>query len=194
MSRLNSVIHSETEWETHSVSLMAFEAFLQSHSRQMYRIAYSRLHDMHDAEEAVQDAALIIYRKWDRILAHPNSTALAFRIVSDAVIDRYRKRTRQGRTGLLPPDHNYFDGPAPDSSTDTHELLELVWSATDRLPSRQAEVIRLSLAGLANHEIAKALDIAPPTVSIHLRRGTEALRGLLKSHVRTASDPPHHAE
>ncbi|WP_405689408.1 hypothetical protein [Streptomyces sp. NBC_00057] len=52
-----------------------------------FRIALNRLHDPRDADEALSDAAMVMYKKWERILAHPNPIALAHRILDNKLTD-----------------------------------------------------------------------------------------------------------
>ncbi|MGW1768592.1 RNA polymerase sigma factor [Streptomyces sp. NPDC002073] len=70
------LIEPEPEPEP-AVFPLDFEVFLRQHKDAFFRTALGRLRDPRDADEALQDAAMTIYRKWERILAHPKPIALA---------------------------------------------------------------------------------------------------------------------
>jgi len=50
-----------------------------------------------DTEDAFQEALLTIWKRWDRIRAHPNPHALIVHICINAAYDGLRRKTRQGK-------------------------------------------------------------------------------------------------
>ncbi|WP_327310092.1 sigma-70 family RNA polymerase sigma factor (plasmid) [Streptomyces sp. NBC_01298] len=73
-----------------------FDVFLRNYKDSFFRIANGRLRDPRDADEALQDAAMIMYRKWERILAHPKPIKLAHKILDNSITDFYRRNARRG--------------------------------------------------------------------------------------------------
>ncbi|MFC8717066.1 RNA polymerase sigma factor [Kitasatospora sp. NPDC057198] len=74
------------------------EVFIRTNFRTWLRVAMTILRSREDAEDAVQNAQLTMYRRWDRILnlATPDEMrALAISMVKDSAIDAARARTRE---------------------------------------------------------------------------------------------------
>ncbi|MFI2189072.1 RNA polymerase sigma factor [Streptomyces sioyaensis] len=154
----------------------AFDGFFRANRGYMLRLATYRLGCSHDAQEVVQDAFLIAFRNWERLLSAQNPTALLYRILQDCVIDQHRRRVRLARREQL----TEVDPEVEDLKAVAFEELFSIREAIDRLPPRQREVITLKyLIGLDNHEIAAVLDLSAPTVSLHVKRARQRLRALL---------------
>ena len=60
------------------------------------------------------------------------------------------------------------------------EAFAIVRSAVDSLPNRQKEIVKLSMQGIKNHEIAEELDISPNTVHTTKKNAYRNLREILK--------------
>ncbi|MFI1301888.1 RNA polymerase sigma factor [Streptomyces sioyaensis] len=176
MRRLAPEIHGEAEGGEPLALPPGFEEFFRAHRTSMLGLAISRLGDSHDAEEATQDAFLIAYRKWDRLMSAHNPIALLYRILQDCLTDRHRRRARLARREQLTAD---LPEPEDPQSFGVETPLAIA-EAIDQLPPRQREVITLKyLVGLDNHEIAVTLGISHPTVSLHAKRARQRLRDSL---------------
>lgn len=63
----------------------------------MIRSIWRIVRDSQDAEDAMQDALVIILKRWDRISRHPNPQSLVLKICVDAAYDLTRRRIRRGQ-------------------------------------------------------------------------------------------------
>ena len=63
----------------------------------MMRAVWRITRDPADAEDAFQDALLTLWKRWDRIQAHPNPHALVLHICINAAHDVLRRRAREGK-------------------------------------------------------------------------------------------------
>ncbi|MGK5558844.1 RNA polymerase sigma factor [Actinomadura kijaniata] len=125
-----------------------------------------------EAEDAVQQAFLELYRHFDRVVspqAWVRTVALRawFRTCSQVDrnaqwIEAVRERWDQAVN-------------SPEEST----LGEMwVHQVVRTLPSRQREVVIARSAGLSTNETAKALNMSPATVRVHLHHARQVLANL----------------
>jgi RNA polymerase sigma-70 factor, ECF subfamily len=131
------------------------------------------------AEDSLQDALAVIWKKRLQIRLHPNPSALILKICLSAAYDSLRRLERTRRqTGLsqledvpASPDHN------ADRDLEARELEEQVQQAIRRLPRKRALAVMMRLIHEESFEaIAHALDCSEVTVRIHISKGRAQLR------------------
>ncbi|MCK4932693.1 MAG: RNA polymerase sigma factor [Candidatus Aminicenantes bacterium] len=141
------------------------------------------------AEDTLQDALAIIWRKRNRIHRHPNPQALILKICLNCAYDSLRKRARQRRQKDLSNLASY------ESQSRTNASLELekkqavaeVLNAISRLPRSQALAVLMRIVQNQPYEaIAQTMGCSETTVRIHVSRGRKRLRQWL-SHLQTSS-------
>jgi RNA polymerase sigma factor (sigma-70 family) len=134
-----------------------------------------------EAEDVVQDAFLVVWRKGREVIDHPNPTAYLYTIARRVAQDRRRaddSRARnearwQGRRGAS------TSSPPPEL-----ERVVDVDRALLMLPLRQREVVYLHrCADMKLADVADVLSLKAGTVKSHLRRAETRLRRVLR-------DPP----
>ncbi|MFC5855897.1 hypothetical protein ACFPZI_30220 [Streptomyces chlorus] len=103
------------------------------------------MRDPHDADEALMDAAVVMYRKWPRILAHANPIALAHRILDNAITDFYRRRARTAGREVSHAELSYADMPTADDLMllRGHDRLDRALADLDQRAPLQANCVRL---------------------------------------------------
>ena len=143
-----------------------------------YRTACLVLRDPHEAQDAVQEAFLRVWRFRDAVPGPDARKAWLYRVVVNACISRVRsERSRSGRddgddalAGL--PD----EAPPPELAVERTQLSGDVVAALADLP----EHLRIPLvlrfwAGLSEKEIAHAIDRRPGTVKSRLHEARQRL-------------------
>jgi RNA polymerase sigma factor (sigma-70 family) len=131
------------------------------------------------AEDTLQDALAVIWKKRHQVRRHPNPPALILKICLNAAYDSLRRLERmQRRTDGSPLE----DVPAPRDhdaarELEARELEQQVQQAIRRLPRKRALAVMMRLI----HEepfdaIANALDCSEVTVRIHVSKGRAQLR------------------
>jgi RNA polymerase sigma-70 factor, ECF subfamily len=131
------------------------------------------------AEDCLQEALAVIWKKRLLISRHPNPPALILKICLDAAYDSLRRVATMRRQMDL---SKLNDEPAPaDHSADRHleerELQEQVQQAIRRLPRKRALAVMMRLIHEESFEaIAQALDCSEVTVRIHISKGRAQLR------------------
>ncbi len=133
-----------------------------------------------DAEDALQNALVTLWRQRTQVESHPTPHALILRICADAAIDHFRRRRLNHvdvsllEEGLPAPDLSPLDGLIKD------ETLDLVMDAIAGLSPKQSVAIVMKYILAESHAtIAEALGCSTETVREHLARGRERLAPLL---------------
>lgn len=131
------------------------------------------------AEDSLQDALTIIWKKRFQIRLHPNPQALILKICLNAAYDSLRKLDRMRRQTDLEQLNN---APAPPEYDAAHhleekEITKKVQQAVRRLPRKCALAVMMRLIQEESFEaIAQALDCSEVTARIHISRGRAQLR------------------
>jgi RNA polymerase sigma-70 factor (sigma-E family) len=145
--------------------------------RSLVRLAVLLVHDVHTAEEVVQDAFVAMQTGWRRL----RDTEKALSYLRQAVVNKSRSVLRH-RTVI---DKN-APKPAPDEPSAEQGAIALlersaVIAALRGLPDRQREAIVLRYyADLSEAQIAAAMGISRGAVKSHTARGMSSLRTSLE--------------
>lgn len=159
-----------------------YDRLIQPIEDDMVRAVWGVTLNPDDAEEALQEALTIIWRKWGRVRRHPNPHALVLRICIDAACDVVRKKVRRRRReedaeGLRPSPR-----PTPADEATANEQESLIMRAIGQLSRNQATAVILRLVqGESYSAIAEALGCRKSTARKHVERGRERLRTILSS-------------
>lgn len=163
-----------------------FAELVAAHQRRATRIAYQYLRDVHDVDEAVQDAFV-------KVFAHITSyrEELPFgvwftRILVNGCLDLRKARARRLRWVLPSPgDGTPLEPVAPQPSPEERLLASergrRIAEAVEQLPERQRIVFTLcQVAEQSTSEVSRALGLREATVRVHLFRAVRKLRVLLE--------------
>jgi RNA polymerase sigma-70 factor (ECF subfamily) len=169
----------------------AFAARFQDSSRALWCIAAGVLGDRHEAEDVVQEAALVALQKLHQFDAGTSFIAWMGRIVHFLALNRARRRTRSGtfQTDPLALDAVRRAGPsAAPAPVDPRgqpvpaqsDFDDLVMHALARLePMARACLLLRTIHHIPYREIAPALGIPEGTAMSHVHRARRAMRELL---------------
>ena len=142
--------------------------------RSIWRIVRQR----EAAEDALQDALAVIWKKRDVVARHPNPQALILKISVAAAYDavrRNRRRLRHEIAGLPGEPADEAAAPAGRAGEDRC-LRAAILEAIGGLPKRQATAVLLHLVEEQPYEeIARAMDCSETTVRVHVLRARAAL-------------------
>ena len=147
------------------------EVWLKQDYGTAYRTACLVLRDPIEAQDAVQEAFLRVWRFRDAIPAGDARKAWLYRVVVNACISRIRsEKTRTGKDdGDLGLETLPDSAPTPHDAAERSQLADDVLAALAELP----EALRVPLVlrffvGLSEKEIAVAIDRRPGTVKSRL--------------------------
>ncbi len=151
-----------------------FALLVGRHTRLMFRVAFSLLRNAQDAEDAVQEAFLKLYRgeAWRRM---DNEKAFLARTVWRVALDRLPK----GREQPLDETAGEFVSgeDSPETSAVRSAQAARLRSMIDALPEELRQVLLLSaIEELNSREIAELIGIPEGTVRTRMMRAREELK------------------
>ncbi len=161
----------------------AFEALFRSLHPDLARYAHSL--SALEADDAVQDAFLTLWRRRADLDPDRSARALLYTAVRNRLFNRQRDDAR--RRDLLETMDAPDSPPQPDDHMDASLLGALVRDRLATLPNRQREAFGLSrFDGLSHAEIADVMGCSTKTVENHVGRALSALRDHLRLHAPDA--------
>lgn len=169
----------------------ALGALYDRFHRQCFAFALRMLGSEPDAEEAVQETFVRVWRNADQYDRSKASVAgWVLSISRNLCIDELRRRRRRAPTG--PSLDLAYDRPAANRTDEEAErtiMGEQVRSALQALPGEQRSAIELVYYhGLTSHEVGTVLGVPAPTVRSRLRLGILKLGGMLQAQGVIAGD------
>jgi len=162
----------------------AFGFLVDKYKACVYALAYTRLRNFHDAEDATQDVFLTAYRKLNTLKRYDNFRAWLYSITSNHCKMLLRSQANR-------PDNEFIEDQTPEviesPSIDSHreslanevikELTEKINQALGSLPEAYSQVLTLRyLGGMSNDEIAEFLGISQTAIRQRLSRARAELR------------------
>lgn len=161
-----------------------FEKIYLQYRKYMFVIANEILKNKENAEDAVQDAFVLIIRNLDKIDdIYAKTTANYIKVITKnralQIYNRYKKRE------LLTDDYNFFAAlPDPLQNTEEqfaqNELVNIVEDLILKLPDKYKEVLYLYYYNeMPYAQIAKLLDITVANARQIARRARKLLEGEL---------------
>jgi len=165
---------AEVVRETLAGNRRAFETLILRYGRMGYALAFSRLGNHEEAEDAAQEAWLQAFSNLDRLrnsAQFPAWFAAIVRNVSiNAARNRWRKQSLEAAEGTL-----MFDLRKPLEEADMHRAL---WMQVETMTPEFREVLTLHYhAGLGVDEMAQAIGDSREAVKKRLQRARAALSG-----------------
>ena len=162
-----------------------YERLIAPIENRMIRCVWRIVRDPNDAEDALQDALLTVWKRWGQVRKHPNPHALILRICINSAHDMLRHKARRGKwleAGAIPEN-------IPDSSPSAAQGISgaeqgaQVLRAIGCLSKNQARAILMhAVEEIPYGDIAAAMDCREVTVRKHVARARARLRTLL-SHL-----------
>jgi RNA polymerase sigma-70 factor (ECF subfamily) len=145
-----------------------FAVFYEQSRDACLRAVMASVADKQAAEELVAEAFARAWAGWRQLSRHPAPRAWVVRTALNARVSWWRRRRREVE----------WAAHEPAAVEDPKGLFdESVLAALRRLPARQREVVALRvLLDLDTETTARALRIAPGTVTAHLSRAMATLR------------------
>jgi RNA polymerase sigma-70 factor (ECF subfamily) len=158
----------------------------------LYRMAYWRLANSHDAEDAVQETYLKAYRSFNTFQAGTNVKAWMTRILINVINDTLKKRGRQLDFRANEDEFDEIAGVADDSALARNPEVQMIeqeihpdlLAALQRLPTGLLHPLLLrELEDMTYAEIANILAIPTGTVMSRLFRARRVVRDQLAKNI-----------
>ena len=158
----------------------SIDACINQFGNSVHNMARRYLRHLEDAEDAVQDIFLDVWKSAHRFDPSAGSaTTFVMTLARRRLIDKTRKLGRSPRANpLVTPDE--MAAQEVDDPLEMHDELGRVSQAMGQLRVDQREVLELALVhGRSHQQISEATGLALGTVKSHARRGLMRVRKLL---------------
>jgi RNA polymerase sigma-70 factor (ECF subfamily) len=143
----------------------------------MLSVAYRLLGNREEAEDALQDAFVKLYKNIGRYRSDAAFSTWFYRIVVNVCYDRLRSRKRRGHVDL---EEIQEIGEKDDADLRFH-----LQQAIEDLPAKMKTCFVLHVQeGFKHREIAEMLGLKGETVRVHVFRAKEQLRNILEPRLR----------
>jgi RNA polymerase sigma-70 factor (ECF subfamily) len=172
----------------------AFESLVNRYESKVYRLAIRMLRNPQDAEDALQETFLQVYRGLKSFEGRSTFSTWLFRLATNVCLMRIRHRGTEPAK-LLPleeylPRHEdgvhpqIFDWTErPEEALLSKESREKMLEALEKLPPEYRAVFILrDMEGFSNSETGDSLGISVAAVKSRLHRARLTLRGLLSDY------------
>ncbi|MFF5426978.1 MULTISPECIES: RNA polymerase sigma factor [unclassified Streptomyces] len=146
------------------------------------RFAHSLCATPQDAEDAAQEAVIILYRKIGMLRASGALASWMFRIVRNECLRRTRALLHRGPGAVPAPGETAPGGTARSAEEDTLLRLEAerVAAAVAALPADQRQVLVMrDIQGLPGRTVADRLGLSTAAMKSRLHRARSAVREAL---------------
>lgn len=160
----------------------AFAALVERQSRFVFRVAYSVLRNTADAEDAVQETFLKLYRTgaWERM---DDEKAFLARAAWRMAVDRLPRRD-VGEDSASALDELPTMGQSPEQAAVGRDSTAMLHRMIDSLPEDLRQPLALSaLQELNSREITAVMGINEGTVRTRLMRAREMLKAKLAARL-----------
>lgn len=162
------------------------EEWVERYGDGLFRFAKSRLHNISDAEELVQETFLTAIRAQRQFTGSGSQWKWLLSILSNKIVDTIRQRERKYAAAAARPTDGsckfMFDAngawrselwpacPAPQV-LELQELRQIVQRCLAQIPHLQASVFVLSVMNEMDHQvICRELEITPANLAVRLHR------------------------
>ncbi len=166
---------SEVSQGSETTRADVFARIVAEHGRFLYRVAHSLLRHPQDAEDAVQDALLKLYRG-EAWRAMEDERAFLARVVWRTALDRMKSRTvglDEGGAELRVADLRA----TPEASATDGDERELLRELIEELPLELKEPLLLTaMEELSSREVGVVMGIPEGTVRTRLMRARAELK------------------
>jgi RNA polymerase sigma-70 factor (sigma-E family) len=154
---------------------MTFEEYVQARGPALVRLARLLIRDPHLAEDLVQEVFGRAYLRWATILRTDDPDVYLRRMLVNANISRWRRRSSREAVGAVPAE-------VPDRVDVGADVAErdVLWRLIVELPAKQrATIVLRYYEDLDDARIGEILGCSPSTVRTNAMRAMTTLRARL---------------
>jgi RNA polymerase sigma factor (sigma-70 family) len=157
----------------------AIATLLEGSHAHVNRFAHALCSTPEDAEDAAQEALIVLYRKIGTLRAAVALASWMFQIVRNECIRRSRLALRRP-IAVAAVEHS-----AEDVALARLEIERIVDSIAELPPEQRAVLVLRDIQGLSGAATAQALGLSRAAMKSRLHRGRETLRLELRAHNST---------
>lgn len=172
-----------------------FEEEFYPHADALFNFAYNLTYNESDASDLVQETYLKAYRFIDKYIQGTNAKAWLFKILKNAFINQYRKKTKRPTKVDFEEIISFHDEEEPNRYSGYIDLREEIYQnmmgdeitiAINALPvDFRAVILLCDIEGFTYEEISKIIDIPIGTVRSRLHRARNMLKEVLADYAKS---------
>lgn len=162
----------------------AFKEIYLRYWKQVYLVAYKKIHHKELAEELTQNLFVELWRR--RATANIKSlSCYLFGSLRYSIINHYKSlMVQENYQNYVKASGNYGVANNTDYLLMLHELSNALEKGIALLPKKTAEVFRMSrIENKSVKDISKHLNISEKAVEYHITQSLKAIRGYLKEYI-----------
>jgi RNA polymerase sigma-70 factor (ECF subfamily) len=161
-------------------------SLVQDHARFVFKVAFSALHNHHDAEDIVQETFVRVMRHRRELTGVRDVRAWLARIAWRLAVDRGKNSSSLSRTLIPEPADTLETLRAPGAGAEhmmiTAQMLDIAEQLIQGLPRELRDVLTLASAEeMTSAEMAAVLDIPEASVRTRLFRARQLLKQKMAS-------------
>ena len=147
----------------------------------LYRLAKRYLVSSEEAEDAVQEVLLKLWKGRSRMQDYKNPEAFAMTMTKNYCLDRLKSKQA---SNLKIVHSNYQNSDNLQKQVELSDEMQLVFKAMESLPEKQRVVMQLrDIEQFEFHEISEMLEINETAIRVNLSRARKTVREeLLKQY------------
>ena len=155
----------------------AFGLLVDKYKKSIYALAYSEVHNFHDAQDITQETFTSAYRKLRTLKRWDNFMGWLYRITINLCRNWVRSRSRRPDSEFIEDQEQWvLDYPSLESHRE-NMVYESIQDALDLLPTMYRQVLILRyFGGMTVKEISRFLGISPSTIDRRLRGAKSRLK------------------
>ena len=151
-----------------------FLATVLPYKDKLYRLAKRLLVSSEEAEDAVQEVYLKLWKGKSSIGNYKNPEAFAVTMTKNYCLDRLKSKQA---SNLKIVHSNYQNGENLQRKVEANDAVQLVFKIMETLPEKQRMVIQLrDVEQYDFEEMAEMLEISETTIRVILSRARKAIR------------------
>lgn len=145
--------------------------------RKLLHYAYQLLHDVHEAEDAVQEAVLKLWKNRESIESYQSLEAFAMKMTRNWCLDRLKAKKPVYVDGYQAGFDRPADEATPYRKTEQKDSLSLLRTLMNKLPLQQRQIIELrEFEGMEFEQIAEITGMNLNALRVNLSRARQRLR------------------
>jgi RNA polymerase sigma factor (sigma-70 family) len=164
----------------------AFGLLVDKYKASIYALAYSKLHNFHDAEDVTQEVFVKAYRNLRKLRRWDNFFAWLYSITSNLCKDFLQEKAKFSDSEFI--EDQSVDMLKTSSIRSFHDevAFESIREALDSLPEIYQQVLTLHyLGGMTGEEISEFLGVPHPTIRQRLSRARSMLKEEMIAMINT---------
>lgn len=158
-----------------------FKILLLPFSSRLYRLAYGLLGNREEAEDAVQEVYLKLWKMRDDLGKYKSLEALSVRITRNLCLDQLRRRKTTREAHEQEEMETRIETEDPSDKLLNQERSEIINRLINELPEPQRSLVYFRhIEGKEYHEIESLMDMNQNAIRVSISRARKQLKEMLQ--------------